>query len=105
MQMDDMSGIEGEWRKGRERPAIIEQLLRIAGEIYFPFLIANAAAAAKGAEALTFEALGLPFTQGVFKYQVKCLDALRAAYHALSPNVREELDPLLARTGCRNALV
>jgi glutathione S-transferase len=105
MQMDDMSGIEGEWRSGGERAAIVERLLRLAGEIYFPFLRANAAAAAKGAETFTFEALGLSYTQGVFKYQVRCLEALRAAYRALSPNVREEIDSILVRTGCKNALV
>jgi glutathione S-transferase len=104
MQMDDMSGVEGEWRKGGARPAIIEQLLRLAGDIYFPFLIANAAAAAKGLETFTFEAINRPFTQGVFKYQVKCLEALRSAHRALAPSVREELDPLLARTGCNKPL-
>ena len=104
MQMDDMSGIEGEWRNGEERQPVVEELLRLAGEIYFPFLLANAAAAAKGRESLTFEALGLPFTQGVFKYQVKCLEALRGAYRSLAPKVREDIDPLLERAGCRAPL-
>jgi len=105
MQMDDMSGIEGEWRTSGERPAIIEKLLTLAGEIYFPFLTANEAAAAKGAETFSFEALGHPFTQGVFKYQMKCLKALKSAYRALAPETRKEIDPLLERTGCKAPLV
>ena len=104
MQMDDMSGIEGLWRKDGEQAAIVEQLLGLAGEIYFPFLLANAAAVAKGADTFSFEALGLSFTQGVFKYQAKCLEALRSAYRGLAPNVREKLDPLLERAGCREPL-
>src|SRR5207237_8613924 len=96
-QMDDISGIDGQRRTGAELPAIIGRLLELAGEIYFPFLRANAAAAAKGAETFSFEALGLPFTQGVFKYQVKCLDALRGAYRELAPEARKDIDPLLER--------
>jgi glutathione S-transferase len=104
MQMDDMGGIDGEWRKAGERPAIVERLLGLAGEIYFPFLLANEAAAARGEETFKFEALGLSFAQGVFKYQVKCLETLRGAYRALASNVRGGLDPLLERTGCRKPL-
>jgi glutathione S-transferase len=104
MQMDDLSGIEGEWRKGGARPAVIEQLLKLAGEIYFPFLLANAEAVSRGAETFSFEALGMPYTQGTFKYQVRCLESLRAAYRALAPNVRAQLDGLLEKTGCKRPL-
>jgi glutathione S-transferase len=104
MQADDLSGVDGEWRKGGTRPKVIEQLLTLAGEIYFPFLLANAAAAAKGAETFSFEAYGTGYTQGTFKYQVRCLEALRAAYRGLTPKMRENIDPHLERTGCKTPL-
>ena len=45
--------------------------------------IANARAVAKAEETFTVELLGRPYTQGAFKYQVKCLAELRAAYAKL----------------------
>ena len=52
-QLDDASGVEGE-RYPRERAlgGMAEVLLRIAGELYLPFLVANAEAFAKGLERL-----------------------------------------------------
>ncbi len=99
MQMDDASGVEGEWTP-EARAAAVESLLAFAGEVYFPFLLANAAAVARGDETFTVELLGKPWTQGAFRYQAKCLANLRAAFVALDDKVRAELEPLLLRTGC-----
>ena len=55
------------------------ELVRIAAAVYAPFLAANAAAAEAGAETFRMEAMGLPYEQGVFKYQLKCLADLPAA--------------------------
>jgi len=104
MQMDDTSGVEGEWRTTENRPVIVDRLLELAGEIYFPFLQANAKAAALAKETFSFTALGHSYTQGVFKYQVKCLETLRGAYRALAPEVRDQVDPVLERTGCKSHL-
>jgi hypothetical protein len=49
--------------------------------------------------------MGLPYTQGVFKYQVKCLADLRARYAALDATARGRIDPLLAHTGCLDAML
>jgi hypothetical protein len=49
--------------------------------------------------------MGLPYTQGVFKYQVKCLADLRARYAALDAKAQARIDPLLAQTGCLEALL
>jgi glutathione S-transferase len=100
-QMDDLSGIDGEWRRpGEARPHIIEQLLAFAGEVYFPFLLANERAIAAGKETFSFAALGLPYEQGAFKYQLKCLEVLRHRYRGLPGTAKEDLDPLLMRHGC-----
>ncbi len=100
LHFHDLSGFEGEWRPDDEPlPDIIEKLLKIAGEYYFPFLMANAAAAEAGEEEFSFEAGGMPYTQGVFKYQVKCLAALRQAYADLSDSAKSDLNELLEKTG------
>jgi len=105
LHFHDLSGFEGEWRSDSEPlPDIIEKLLKIAGEFYFPFLLANAAAAEAGEKEFSFEAGGMPYTQGVFKYQVKCLAALRQAYKDLGEGAKNELSEILQKTGCLNYL-
>jgi hypothetical protein len=77
-----------------------EALLRIAGELYLPFLVANAEAFAKGVERLEINVWGLPYALSPFKYQVKCLQLLREKFAALETEHRAALRPVLARTGC-----
>jgi glutathione S-transferase len=110
LHIDDMSGINGEWETetaGADAPfaPIITAWLQQVGEIYMPFLCANAAAIAAGDETFSITAMGLPYTQGVFKYQVKCLADLRARYADLDNAARAKVDPLLAQTGCLDALL
>ena len=105
MNLDDASGVDGAWRDPFTplSPAV-KGLLRLAGDIYFPFLKANAAGAAAGKEMFDFTARGMPYTQGVFKYQVKCLAELRAAYAKLSGNTKLRVDPVLEEAHCLAAL-
>jgi hypothetical protein len=74
--------------------------LRIAGELYLPFLAANAEAFAKGLDRLEINVWGLPYALAPFKYQVKCLQQLRYKFAALDPESRAALRPMLERTGC-----
>jgi len=105
LNIDDAGGVEGEWRDPAAQPtAAVAGLLKLAGEVYLPFLEANARAAAAGEEAFTVELRGHRYSQGVFRYQVKCLAELRAAYAALSAPARARVDPLLDAAGARAAL-
>ncbi len=105
LHIDDMSGIEGEWSgPGTPYAPIITAWLKQVGDIYMPFLRANAAAIAAGEETFRITAMERPYTQGVFKYQLKCLADLRARYAALDAAARAEIDPLLSDTGCLETL-
>lgn len=103
MQLDDASGVEGEWG-GREPAPAIGELLAFAGEVYFPFLLANAAAIAAGKDSFSVDLLGRTYSQGTFKYQARCLEALRGRFAALSPDERARLEGLLRETGCLGPL-
>ena len=100
-RLDDASGVEGEWYP-REQAlgGMAEALLRIAGELYLPFLVANAEAFAKGLDRLEINVWGLPYALAPFKYQVKCLQQLRDKFAALDAEDRAALRPVLERTGC-----
>src|SRR5262249_1541848 len=100
-RLDDASGVEGDWYP-RERAlgGWAEALLKIAGDLYLPFLAANADASARGLERLEMKVWGLPYAMAPFRYQVKCLQQLRGKFAALSVADRDALRPILTRTGC-----
>ena len=101
MNLDDASGVEGEWRDPEvPLPAPVRGLLKLAGEIYFPFLLANAMAVSEGHESFSVTIRGRDYSQGAFKYQVKCLAELRAAYAVLDAGAKAALDPVLAAAEC-----
>lgn len=103
--LDDVSGLEGEWADPAAPLApATEGLLKLAGEVYFPFLLANAAAAARGVETFEVELLRRTYSQGTFKYQVKCLQQLREAFAALPADAKARVSPVLDAAGCLGAL-
>lgn len=105
-RLDDASGVDGEWYlREQALNGMVGALLRIAGELYLPFLVANAEAFAKGVERLEINVWGLPYALAPFKYQVKCLQQLRDKFAALDSGDRAALRPVLERTGCWAHLV
>ncbi len=105
VQMDDLCGLEGDWCAPEE--ALLDgvlDLLRMCGEVYLPFLAANAAAFESGAGSFSTRLRGLDHAQGTFKYQVKCLYEIQRRYALLEGKVRERIEPILAETGVLDTL-
>ena len=109
-QLDDVSGLEGEWYSESDKlPEATLGLLYLVGQIYLPFLVANADAFEHGDEQLRIELQGElqghHYSQTPFRYQVKCLSALRTRFAALDDLNRQHIEPLLEETGCIHYLV
>ncbi|MEO0906682.1 MAG: glutathione S-transferase, partial [Pseudomonadota bacterium] len=83
---------------------VVEQLLAEMGRVYVPFLLANARASEAGEKTFQIEVDGMPYEQGTFKYQLKCLADLRARYAALPGDARQRVDPILDASACREFL-
>jgi glutathione S-transferase len=82
----------------------VHRLLAEIGRTYAPFMVANAAALAAGADEVVCEIDGQEYRQGPFNYQGKCLGWVRDAYAALDDTSRATVDSLLAGTGCEPLL-
>ena len=95
----DVDGDEG-WSTFDDLPGTTRLLLDEIGRTYAPFMLANAAALAAGADEVVCEIDGHAYRQAPFGYQGKCLQWLRSAYGELSPADRERVDGLLDGTGC-----
>ncbi|MBU2644758.1 glutathione S-transferase C-terminal domain-containing protein [bacterium] len=101
-QLDDASGLEeGEWIDPTQSlPLSVIRLLKMAGDVYLPFLIANAEALNKGEETFSVTLMNRMYQQGTFKYQLKCLNWLREEYSQLQGAPKERVDLVLSETGC-----
>lgn len=93
--------MDGEWAGAQTPlPAVVTDLLGLAGEIYLPFLEANAAAARAGAATVELRLNDFEYSQPVFRYQTKCLEWLREEFQSLPPEARERIRPALETSGC-----
>ena len=102
-RMEDMSGWcpqDDAWFTAEEAVAALAPLLQEIGRTYAPAMIANAQAIMAGAETFETEIDGKTWTQPIFKYQAKCLSALRSDHAGLSDNDRGAVDSMLAGSGC-----
>ena len=79
-------------------------LLKLAGEVYLPFLAANAQAIRSGAEEFALPIWDMPYRQVTFRYQAKCYDWLRQHFAALDTAARARLEPVLEETRCLSYL-
>ena len=104
IRMDDASGVDGAWIDAEalpdSLPRPIVELLGLAGDLYLPFLKANAEAVEASSEQMSFEPFGLPYSQKPFRYQAKCYEWLKQEYAELNDAARRRVDPLLDQTGC-----
>jgi len=104
-RLDDASGVDGDWDTLEAALAgAAGRLLELAGELYLPFLVANAQAWREGAPQLRLSVWGLDCMFTPFRFQVKCLERLRERYAALDAGTRARLGPVLADAGCLAAL-
>ncbi len=100
LRLDDASGVDGAWIAPDALPAAVVELLRLAADVYLPFLAANTDAFQHGDTEVAVKLLGQRYTQAPFRYQVKCFDALRKAFAALPADARASVAPVLTETGC-----
>lgn len=102
-RMEDLSGLDldgGDWISPAESGDILRPLLSEIGRTYVPFLLANAEAAARGAESFETEIDGRSWEQPTFAYQAKCLAWIREEIGALGDDNLRSLRAILAGTGC-----
>lgn len=102
-RLEDLSGWRVDDAQWRSRKAVLPALLPLLREIgatHVPFLLANAAAKAAGAEQMECTIQGTRWAQKMFPYQVKCLNWLREHFAALSAADQAWVREALAPTGC-----
>ena len=103
--LEDASGVEERWPSADALPPSATALLGLAGEVYLPFLTANAKSFDANEKSFSFSAYGLRYSQATFKYQVKCLRWLQAELKALEGDARDRTLSILREAGCLEALI
>ena len=100
---DDLSGLTPtaeDWFSVREAKQALKPLFDEIGRTYVSVMLANAKAVMAGEKTFDTTVDGAPWTQPTFKYQAKSLGWIREAYFDLKPGDREQVDDILAGTGC-----
>lgn len=105
--VDDLSGHpapEDGWLSLSDARDRLGPLLAEIGRVYVPALLANARALAAGDTSWSTTIDGQPWEQPTFPYQGKCLHALRSAHEQLPGSARQQVDGILAGSGCEALL-
>jgi hypothetical protein len=103
--LDDASGIEGEWRDPASPMGPgLEGLLVLIGEVFLPYMVANAAAVRSGAPKVSVTLRGMPFLARTASYRSDCLGWLRLALADALAAGAGDLESTLRRHGCWDAL-
>jgi glutathione S-transferase len=99
--MDDASGIEGEWRDP-EQPLGpgVERLLTLIGEVFLPFMAANAAAVEAGEPEARITLRGMPMAARANPYKAHCLGWLKLALAEALAAGSPGLEGVLRNYGC-----
>ncbi|MET4576233.1 glutathione S-transferase N-terminal domain-containing protein [Ottowia thiooxydans] len=101
--MDDLSGcepLEDGWGTREQLPSALGEILKEAGRIYVPVMLANARAVLKKTSSFSLDIEGACWTQNTFPYQAKCLTWLREEFKALTPADQALTRQLLSEFGC-----
>jgi hypothetical protein len=96
--LEDSSGIETQELSLLDIGTATADLLRIAVDIYLPYLRANERALAENEPSFAFEVDGLRYAQEPFKYHAKCYRVLREKFSALDPGARSQVEAVLGST-------
>ncbi len=106
-RLDDCSGVDAAAPlvSADALSPMVFDFLRLAGELYLPFLAANAKALQAGAEELSLDIWGTRYRQAPFRYQGKCYEWLRSEFAKLDGAARSKIEAPLRQTGCLPYLI
>lgn len=103
--LDDASGLqvsESDWVA--DIGPTLRAILVEVGRLYGPFMVANAAAVARGDKVMNAVLDGKPYIANTFPYQAKCLRWLQEDYAKLDSRAREFVDTAISGTGLADML-
>ena len=101
--VDDLSGhpaLASQWMDTADVTAVIGELLAEIGRVYAPALLANARALQSGNKEFETTIDSRRWVQPTFPYQGRCLKWINDEYNALQMADRQQVDAILAGTGC-----
>ena len=97
--LEDSSGIEPTKIDLRDIGSAASGLLRLAANIYIPYLQSNQRALTENRSELSFEIDGIRYAQAPFKYHAKCYRVLCEKYSALSATSRSRINEIVDFSG------